>query len=388
MTLLAPFADDPVDLSAHGPLREEVRGFLEEERARRGIDHWVGSWEGFDRSFSEALGARGWLGMAIPKAYGGHAPDGPGGVLKRYVVLEEVLAAGAPVACNWISDRQSAPLLLRFGTEAQKQALLPGIASGNLCFAIGMSEPDSGSDLAALRTRATKVDGGWTINGTKVWTTHAHLADWMIALCRTSPVDESDRHAGLTQFLIDLSAETVRISPIINMAGDHHFNEVVFDDHFVADDAVVGDVGGGWHQVISELAFERSGPDRFLSTFRLMVEMVRAAGPEPDRYAAEAIGKLTGRIWAIRRMSLQVAGLLEQGQMPNVEAALVKDLGTTFEQSVPEVARRVAESEGADLSVLFQALLDYDILHTPSFSLRGGTREVLRGIIARGLGLR
>jgi alkylation response protein AidB-like acyl-CoA dehydrogenase len=384
MTLLAPFADDPIDLAAHAPLRDEVRAFLEEEQARRGIDHWVGSWEGFDRPFSEALGARGWLGMAIPKAYGGHER----GVLERYVVLEEVLAAGAPVACNWISDRQSAPLLLRFGTEDQKQMLLPGIASGKLCFAIGMSEPDSGSDLAALRTRATRVDGGWQINGTKVWTTHAHLADWMIALCRTTPVDEGDRHAGLTQFLIDLSAETVRISPIINMAGDHHFNEVVFDDHFVADDAVVGDVGGGWHQVISELAFERSGPDRFLSTFRLMVEMVRAAGPDPDRYAAEAIGKLTGRIWAIRRMSLQVAGLLERGEMPNVEAALVKDLGTTFEQSVPEVARRVAEGEGADLSVLFQALLDYDILHTPSFSLRGGTREVLRGIIARGLGLR
>ena len=387
MTLLAPFADDPVDLAAHATLREAVRAFLDDEKRKRGIEAWTGSWEGFDRDFSEALGARGWLGMAIPKQYGGQER----GVLERYVVLEELLAAGAPVACNWISDRQSAPLLLRFGTEAQKSALLPGIASGKFCFAIGMSEPDSGSDLAALRTRATKTDengGGWRINGTKVWTTHAHLADWMVALCRTAPVDETNRHAGLTQFLIDLSAETVRISPIINMAGDHHFNEVVFDDHFVADADVVGEVGGGWHQVISELAFERSGPDRFLSTFMLMVEMVRAAGPNPDRYAAEAIGKLTGRIWAIRRMSLQVAGLLEEGAMPNVEAALVKDLGTTFEQSVPEVARRVAESEGADLSVLFRGLLDYDILHTPSFSLRGGTREVMRGIIARGLGLR
>ena len=367
--------------------REEVRAFLAEERARRGIEHWIGSWEGFDRPFSEALGARGWLGMAIPTAYGGRER----GVLERYVVLEELLAAGAPVACNWISDRQSAPLLLRFGTEAQKRMLLPGIAAGKLCFAIGMSEPDSGSDLAALRTRATRTDrngGGWLINGAKVWTTHAHLADWMIALCRTSPVDDKNRHAGLTQFLIDLSAERVRISPIYNLAGDHHFNEVVFDDHFVADDAVVGEVGGGWQQVISELAFERSGPDRFLSTFRLMVEMVRAAGPNPDRYAAEAIGKLVGRIWAIRRMSVQVAGLLDRGEMPNVEAALVKDLGTTFEQSVPEVARRVAEGGGTDRSVLFQALLDYDILHTPSFSLRGGTREVLRGIIARGLGLR
>lgn len=388
--LIAPFAEDPVNLDGVAPLRAEVRAFLDEERTRAGIEGWVGSWEGFDRSFSERLGDRAWVGMAIPKAYGGHAPEDGGGFLERYVVLEELLAGGAPVASHWIADRQSAPLLLRYGTEAQRQRLLPGIAAGKLCFAIGMSEPDSGSDLAALRSRAVRTEadgGGWIVNGTKVWTTNAHEADWMIALCRTAPREEQDRHSGFTQFLIEMSAETVATRPIVNMAGDHHFNEVTFTDHLVPDDLVIGDVGGGWEQVISELAFERSGPDRFLSTFRLIVELVRAVGPDPDRYAAETLGRIVGRLWAIRRMSLQVAGLLDRGGMPNVEAALVKDLGTNFEQSIPDLARRAAEY-GAAAGGLFGALLEYDILHTPSFSLRGGTREILRGIIARGLGVR
>jgi len=302
------------------------------------------------------------------------------------VVLEELLAAGAPVAAHWIADRQTAPLILRYGSEAQRQHFLPNIARGEYCFAIGMSEPDSGSDLASLRTKATQDEAarGWRINGSKIWSTNAHRVDYMIALCRTGPAGE-DRHGGLTQFIVDLKAPGVSIRPIRNLAGDEHFNEVVFDDYFVPDDRVVGDVGDGWRQVISELAFERSAPDRFLSTFRLLVELVRAVGPEPDRFAAVAIGGAVSRLWAIRRMSVQVAALLDQGQMPNTEASLVKDLGTNLEQEIPELARSLAP---ANPGPLYEALLDYDVLHSPSFSLRGGTREIVRGIIARGLGLR
>ena len=327
--------------------------------------------------------------MAIPKRYGG----GERSVLERYVVMEELLAAGAPVAAHWIADRQSAPLILRFGSEQQRQQILPGIASGELCFAIGMSEPDSGSDLASLRTRASRdKDGiGWRINGSKIWTTNAHRVDYMIALCRTETQDSNNRHAGLTQFLIDLATPGIKINPIHNLAGDHHFNEVVFDDLYLPEDSVIGEVGQGWQQVISELAFERSSPDRFLSTFRLFIELIRCLGSHPDRYAAVAIGEISSRLWAIRAMSVQVAALLDSGQMPNTEAALVKDLGTTLEQEIPEIVRRIlpqTDSQPPIQSTLFNALLEYDILHTPSFSIRGGTREVIRGIIARGLGLR
>lgn len=383
------FADTPLpDLGAHAGLRAEVRAFLAEERARAGIESWVGSWEGFDRGFSARLAGRGWVGMAIPRRYGGHVK----GLLERYVVLEELLAGGAPVAAHWIADRQTAPLILRFGTEEQRRHFLPRIATTEICFAIGMSEPDSGSDLAAARTRAEPVGNGWRLNGTKVWSSNAHRDDWMIALCRTGGRmgdGEDDRHGGLSQFLIDLKAPDIRIRPIRNLAGDHHFNEVVFEDHDIPADRIIGNPGDGWRQVMSELAFERSAPDRFLSTFRLIVELVRAAGPEPDRLAAGEIGALVARLAAVRLLSIQVAGALDRGETPNTEAALVKEIGTALEQDTPEIARRIlAETPPGDRTALLEELLAYDILHTPSFTLRGGAREIVRGIIARGLGLR
>ena len=387
------FADTPLpDLAPYAGLRAEVRAFLAEERQRAGVDSWVGSWEGFDRGFSARLAERGWVGMAIPQRYGGHEK----GLLERYVVLEELLAGGAPVAAHWIADRQTAPLILRFGTEEQRAWFLPRIATTEICFAIGMSEPDSGSDLAAARTRAEPIGNGWRINGTKVWSSNAHRDDWMIALCRTGgrtgdPGEDrpDDRHGGLSQFLIDLSAPDIAIRPIHNLAGDHHFNEVVFEDHDIPADRIVGNPGDGWRQVMSELAFERSAPDRFLSTFRLIVELVRAAGMAPDPVTAREIGTLVARLAAVRLLSIQVAGALDRGETPNTEAALVKEVGTALEQDTPEIARRIlAETAAGARPALLEELLAYDVLHTPSFTLRGGAREVVRGIVARGLGLR
>lgn len=380
--MVAFLTEDPVSLAPLADVRADIRSFLREQLGDRPTT--VGSWEGFDRSFSEALGARGFLGMAVPKSYGGSEK----GVLERYVVVEELLAHGAPVAAHWVADRQIAPMLMRVGTEAQKQYYLPRISRGELCFAIGMSEPDSGSDLASVRTRATPVDGGWRLNGRKIWSSNAQRADYMVATVRTDS-DTDDRHAGLTQLLLDLNAPGIGISPIRNLAGDEHFNEVVFEDVFVESDRLVGNVGDGWNQVVSELAFERSGPDRFLSTFRLVTELVRVLGETPDAGHAASIGALVARIWSIRSMSVQVAGLLADGHMPNTEAALVKDLGTALEQETPEVARLLATAaDPSARDALFEEFLRYDILHTPSFSIRGGTREVMRGIIARGVGLR
>ena len=380
------FADTPLpDLSAYAGLRAEVRAFLAGERQRAGIESWVGSWEGFDRGFSARLAERGWVGMAIPQRYGGHEK----GLLERFVVLEELLAGGAPVAAHWIADRQTAPLILRFGTEEQRRHFLPRIATTEICFAIGMSEPDSGSDLAAARTRAEPVGNGWRINGTKVWSSNAHRDDWMIALCRTGDSGE-DRHGGLSQFLIDLRAPDIKIRPIHNLAGDHHFNEVVFEDHDIPADRIIGNPGDGWRQVMSELAFERSAPDRFLSTFRLIVELVRAAGPAPEPVPGRRDRHIGGPAGGGKRLlSIQVAGALGRGETPNTEAALVKEVGTALEQDTPEAARRIlAETPAGDRAALLEELLAYDILHTPSFTLRGGAREVVRGIIARGLGLR
>jgi alkylation response protein AidB-like acyl-CoA dehydrogenase len=322
--------------------------------------------------------------MTWPKQYGGHERS----ALDRYVVLEEMLAAGAPVSAHWVADRQSGPLLLRFGTEEQRGRFLPRIARGELAFAIGMSEPDSGSDLASIRTRAEKVSGGYRVNGTKVWTSNAHISDYMIALFRTRVVPDK-KHEGLSQFLVDTKTPGINIRPIIDLAGGHHFNEVVFQDAFVPEDMRVGEDGAGWKQVTTELAFERSGPERYLSSIQLIIETIREVGKEPGERAAVTIGRLVAHLTTLRQMSLSVAGMLQAGQNPNLEAAVVKDVGTSFEQSIPETIHELLGVEPRlDSGSPFERTLGFLMEHAPSFSLRGGTREVLRGIIARGLGLR
>jgi alkylation response protein AidB-like acyl-CoA dehydrogenase len=366
-------------------LRAEVRHFLAEHLGGARPVKRARSWGGYDREFSRRVGARGWIGMTWPKKYGGHERS----YLERYVVLEEMLAAGAPVSAHWVADRQSGPLLLRFGTEAQRERILPGIVRGELAFAIGMSEPDSGSDLASIRTRATKVDGGYLVNGTKVWTSNAHLSDYLIALFRTQVVPDK-KHEGLTQFLVDLrNTKGITIRPIVDLAGKHHFNEVNFTDAFVPDDARVGNEGDGWKQVTAELGYERSGPERYLSSISLIRELVREVAARPDDRGAEAVGRMVASLATLRQMSTSVAGMLQAGENTYLEAAAVKDVGTTFEQSVPELTHALLDAEptiasGSDL----QQVLGYITQTAPSFSLRGGTREILRGIIARGLGLR
>jgi hypothetical protein len=331
------------------------------------------------------MGQRGWIGMTWPKRYGGHERS----ALERYVVLEEMLAAGAPVGFHWVADRQSGPLLLRLGSERQRQEILPRIAAGECSFCIGMSEPDSGSDLASVRTRAVAVPGGFRVNGTKLWTSNAHRANYMILFCRTGG-DDGDRHGGTSQFLVDLkTADGITIRPVLQLSGEHHFNEVVFQDAFLPEDAVIGTLGDGWRQVSGELAYERSGPERFLSSFTLLVELLRAIGPDPSERAAIAVGRLSAHIMILRRLSRSVAGMLGAGSDPALQAAVVKDLGALVEQEIPEIARLLVASEPqAQSTERFLAVLAHTVLNAPSFSLRGGTREILRGIIARGLGLR
>ncbi len=387
---MARLSLDAVSLpSSAEELRRDVRDFLAVEtasgRIRPHCDSWLSGW---DAAFSRRLGARGWIGMTLPRQYGGT----DAGALHRFVVTEELLAAGAPVAAHWIADRQSGPALLRFGTEQQRAELLPGIARGELYFAIGMSEPDAGSDLASVRTRASRVDGGWLVNGTKLWTSGAHHAHLMVTLVRTAPPAEApaeaDRHAGLSQLIIDLAAPGVQIRPVRLLTGEHHFNEVVLADVFVPDSRLLGRAGDGWHQVTSELAFERSGPERFLSTFPLLAAAVDQLASQPDlgRAGQAALGAIVGRLWVLRQMSLAIAARLQAGEAPNIEAAVVKDLGTRFETGVLDAVRLLAPAEPDLASAApLPRLLAEAISHSPGFTLRGGTNEILRGIIAKGL---
>jgi len=360
-------------------LREQVRRFLAESVFTARCDAWMTA---PDPAFSARLGERGWLGMTLPARYGGHGRS----PLERFVVVEELLAAGAPVAAHWIADRQMAPSILRHGSEQQRQRYLPAIARGECFFAIGMSEPDAGSDLAAVRTRARRVDDGWEITGTKLWTTGAHYAHAMVVLARTDG-STADRHAGLSQFVVDLPRAGVQVRPIVTIDGEHHFNEVVFDGVAVPDDALLGERGAGWRQVIAELAQERSGPERFLSTAPLLAAWTAVLDPA-DAIAAREVGRLTARAWTLRQMSLAVAEGLTRGRSPEVEAALVKDLGSQFEKDVVETVRRVSGAEPRRGAQGLPGLLADGVLHSPAFTLRGGTNEVLRSVVARGLGTR
>jgi alkylation response protein AidB-like acyl-CoA dehydrogenase len=375
------FVPDERVLGRLGDGWTQLTGELAAGRLASACDDWQTGW---DPEFSRRLGAHGWVGMTFPTQYGGSAS----GALARFVVTEELLASGAPVAAHWIADRQSGPSLLRHGTEEQKQVFLPGIARGEVYFAIGMSEPDSGSDLASVRTRAERVDGGWRVVGTKVWTSGAHHAHAMIALLRTAPRDEGDRHAGLSQFIIDLSSPGVRISPIRLLSGAHHFNQVTFDDVFVPDERVLGRIGDGWRQVTGELAWERSGPERFLSTYPLLVAAVDHLGRHAEEPPPE-LGALVARLWTLRQLSIAVASRLQAGDSPDVEAALVKDMGTRFESVIIDSVRLLTgvQPDGGSPEPL-PLLLAQAVLASPGFTLRGGTNEILRGVIARGLGVR
>jgi alkylation response protein AidB-like acyl-CoA dehydrogenase len=365
--------------------RRRVREFLAAEIEAGSYAPHRCSWSSFDPDFSRRAGAAGFIGVTWPKDYGGQALSG----LVRFVITAEMLAAGAPCGAHWIADRQSGPQILRHGSERAKRHILPRICRGECYFGIGMSEPNSGSDLAAVRTRAVRRDGGWVLDGSKIWTSNAHRVHYLIALARTGEAGP-DRHGGLTQFIIDMAEPGVTVRPIRNLAGGHEFNEVFFDGCFVPDDMMVGAEGQGWSMVTQELAFERSGPDRFLSDYRLLVELIDRIGPDPDRGQAAEIGRLVAHLAALLRMSTSVAGLLDAGHMPNTEAALVKDVGTAFERDLPETARRLVPVEPAPEApddVLAETLAQV-VLHAPSFTIRGGTREILRGVIARGLGLR
>ncbi len=367
-------------------LRQPIRAFIQENTQHMTAFERARSWMGFDADFSKKLAQQGWLGLTLPQQYGGADK----GYFTRFVVSEELLGAGAPVSAHWIADRQSGPLILRYGSQAQRDFYLPKICRAEAFFCIGMSEPDSGSDLASIRTRAIKNDDGWILNGSKIWTTNAQHSHYMIALVRSSGTTQ-DKHKGLSQFIIDLSLPGVTIRPIHDLAGDAHFSEVFFTDVQLAPDALIGQEGAGWEQVNAELAFERSGPERLYSSMALVECFIRECRQQgwDSPLIQSKVGEITARLAVLRNMSLAITAKLAKGQNPALEATLVKDYGTSLEQDIPKLIDQCLGLSPAYMaSTELINTLSFVSQICPSYSLRGGTREILRGIIARGLGLR
>ncbi|GAA3731621.1 acyl-CoA dehydrogenase family protein [Salinactinospora qingdaonensis] len=366
--------DTPHELSV---LRHEVRALLDQWRAQEWFVPRCDAWlRGYDLDFSRALAERGWIGITWPTRLGGGARSN----LARLVVTEELLMAGAPVAAHWISDRQIGPAILRYGSPRLQEEFLPAITSAQVMFCLGMSEPEAGSDLAAVRTRAERVAGGWHVTGTKIWTSQAHRSTHAYVLARTGAADP--KHENLTEFVLDLSAPGVTVRPIIDMAGEHHFNEMIFDGVFVPEHWTIGEPGNGWHQVTEQLAFERGGPERLLSTFPLLHTLIDRTDPQ-DRHARRTVGRLAARLLVLRRMAWEIAAAMDAGAAPVHKAAMLKGMGTTFEREVVEAAGELLDTEPDPTGAGAARLLADGVLAAPGFSIRGGTTEILATIVAR-----
>ncbi len=357
----------------HQNLRMEVRTLVrhwqEQGRYTARSDNWL---RGFDPEFSKELAARGLIGMTWPKECGGRALSNT----VRLAVTEELLRAGAPVAAHWVGDRQIGPAVVRHGSERLRAEILPGIISADFVFCLGMSEPEAGSDLASVRTFAVQTDDGWRVKGRKIWTSGAHHATHAYLLARTERTER--KHQGLTEFVVDMDSPGITVSPIVDLSGEHHFNEVTFDDVFVPRHRVLGEVGNGWKQVVEQLSFERGGPERFLTTYPLLAELVATAPGRRDDVRAE-IGALVARLATLRTLAWQLARSLDTGQAPVQHAATLKYLGNAFEHDVIEAARRLFSGGGRPPHQGYlQALLA-----SPGYSVRGGSAEVLLSLIAR-----
>lgn len=369
----------PTDLSdAEIAFKRQVNRFLDQRLPAGTYRPSLGIAAAVDKQFSADLGSQGLIGMYLPPEYGGTGRT----AVDRLIVAEELLARGAPVGFHWIADRQTGPSIFANGTEMQRREYLPRIAAGELSFCIGMSEPEAGSDLAALSTKGVRDGDGWVITGTKVWTTGASTATHILAAVRTGP----EKRDGITQFIIDLNTAGVKVSPIEFIDGSSEFCEVLFDDVKVPDDNRLGEVGKGWSQNTGELALERGGVDRWMS----LVPLLDSWSDQIPSNVLERrmLEQLAAVSWALRGLSLAIARQVDSGYSPVVEAALVKDLGTNFEQEclrfLTDVYGRVPRPDSDDD---FESLLARALLIAPSWTIRGGTNEVLRTIIAKGIRL-
>jgi acyl-CoA dehydrogenase len=359
-------------------LREAVRAVADEWRAAGRYEPRCDAWmRSYDREFTRELGARGWIGMTWPADLGG----GGRSAVERLVATEELLRAGAPVAAHWIADRQIGPAILRYGSRELQEEFLPRIASGEITFCLCMSETEAGSDLAAVRTRARRVDGGWRLSGAKIWTSHAHESEYGYVLARSD--DSGPKHAGLTELIVDMASDGIEVRPILDLEGEHHFNEVFFDDVAVPDRWTLGEVGRGWEQATAQLAFERGGPERLLSNYPLLVALLEWASERDDPATARAVGQVAARLRALRRLAYEMATAMDRGEVPAARAAMLKHAGTAFEQQLAECARRLTGIEPQPGGEMMAGLLAQAVLNGPGFTIRGGSSDVLLGIIAR-----
>ena len=375
--------------------RAEVRGFLEDE-IRNGTfrpmcDGWI---QGYSPEFTRKVAERGWIGLTWPKEYGGQGRS----EIDRLILTEEMLRYGAPAACHWFADRQIGRSILAYGTEEQKQELLPPILRGEAYVGLGMSEPEAGSDLAALQTRAVEDGDHYVITGQKMWTSCARFMTHIYLVARTDP--DAPRHRGISEFVIDARSPGITIRPIIDITGSEAWGEVFYDGVRVHKKYLIGEKNRGFYQIMTQLDYERAGLERLMGNYPLFDALLRFVRETEhqghplrrDPLLRQKLAQLQVEFEVGRLLTYRVVWVMEQGRAPNVEAAMAKAYCTAFEQHLATVAtdilglygQLVAESPHAPML----GMAPHSYLGSRGYSLQAGTTEVLRNIIAtRGLGL-
>lgn len=375
--------------------RQEVRDFLEEE-LRQGTftpkcDAWI---QGFSPEFTKKVAQRGWIGLTWPKEYGGQGRTN----VDRFILTEEMLRYGAPAAYHWFTDRQVGRSLIAFGTVEQKQELLPKILKGEIYVGLGMSEPQAGSDLASLQTRAIEDGDDFIIDGQKMWTSNARFMDYIYLVVRTDP--EAPKHRGISEFIIEANLPGITIRPTIDITGSEAWAEVFYDGVRVPKRCLIGQKNRGFYQILNQLDYERAGLERLMGNYPLfdaIIQFTRETKRDGQPLSQQTLirhklAQLQIEFEVGRLLAYRVALVADEGRAPNWEAAMAKAYCTTFEQRLADTATEilglygqlVAQSKWAPIL----GMASHSYLASKGYSLQAGTTEVLRNIIAlRGLGL-
>ena len=374
--------------------REELKTWLNTELANQPGENSNpdSDWE-FNLTMRRKLAEKGWLTMAWPEEYGGQSASH----MMQVIFAEEMSYRNAP-GRDVFGTKMMAPTLMIHGTEDQKQQFLPPVSKGDVQWCQGYSEPESGSDLASLQTRAIEDGDDFIVNGTKVWTSGAHRADHIMVLTRTDP--DAPKHRGISFLLCDMNTPGITVNPIINMAGDHSFNMVTFEDVRIPKRNLVGEQNRGWYVGATLLDFERSGVDYSAAAKRTLEELVNLAKSNHkngtllsnDPITRNRLSDLAIEVEVSKLISYNIAWMQGQGLVPNKEASMGKVLGTELHQHVSETGMQMlgmhGQLEPGSKHAPLEGKIEHMYLTDVSQTIQAGTSEIQRNIIAtRGLGL-
>jgi alkylation response protein AidB-like acyl-CoA dehydrogenase len=362
--------------------RDEVRAWLEANHPGP-TPHGDEARFAFEREWQRKLHAAGWAGIAWPEEYGGRGAT----LIEQAIFSEEMARARAPRPANVLGLVMGGPVVIAHGTEEQKERFLEPILSAEEIWCQGFSEPESGSDLASLKTRAKQEDGGWRITGQKVWTTFAHEAKWCMLLARTDP--EAPKHKGLTYFICDMEQDGVEVRPLVQITGEPEFNEIFFEGAYAADENVIGGVGNGWNVAITTLMHERAGLGAASAValrreLEELVELVNERGLGSDPLIRQRIAEVKIGSEALRLGTLRALTETMKVGMPGPEGSIAKWEWADLNQALTELAAEVLGPDGLARDEEWS----YRFLRARANSIEGGTTEVLKNIVAeRVLGL-